>query len=168
MIVTARDRSDRAPLVARSYALQRTGFSLLELLAVVTLLGILAAVGAARLSPGIEGNLASGTNSFRVLMAFRQARAAAIATGDDHRVRLLSSGGVISGFQIERLGTITTIVEGPYDFSADTTVVQTGGDATFDFQGLATVAPILTFVGPDRTHRITVVSATGWGLLEEL
>lgn len=134
----------------------------------VTLLGILAAVGAARLSPGIQGNLASGTNSFRILMALRQARAAAIATGDEHCVRMLSSGGAIRGFQIERFGSTTIIVEGPYDFSVDTTVVQTGGDATFDFQGLATVAPILTFAGPDRTHRITVVSATGWGLLEEL
>ncbi len=164
----AKDQRDRALSVPRSFAFQRCGFSLLELLAVVTLLGILAAVGAARLSPGIQGNLATGTNSFRTLMALRQARASAIATGDDHRLRMLSTSGVISGFQIERVGSTTTVVEGPYEFSSETTVVQTGGDATFDFQGLATVAPIVTFTGPDHTHRITVVAATGWGLLEEL
>lgn len=134
----------------------------------VVLLGILAAVGAARLSPGLSGNLGSGTDAFRILAALRQARAAAIATGDDHRVRMITSGSAITGFQIEQIGGATTVVEGPYDFSTDVSVMQTGGDATFDFQGEATVAPIITFAGPDRTERITVVAATGWGLLEEL
>lgn len=134
----------------------------------VVLLGILAAVGATRLSPGYSGNLASGTDAFRILAALRQARAAAIATGDDHRVRMLSSGGAITGFQIEQIGGATTVVDGPYRFSSDIAVTQTGGDATFDFQGGASVAPIITFAGPDRTERITVVAATGWGLLEEL
>lgn len=168
MILPSRYKCDRAPFVPRSFPFPKQGFSLLELLAVVVLLGILAAVGAARLSPGIQGNLANGTDSFRILMALRQARASAISTGDNHRVRLLSTSGVISGFQVEHIGTVTTIVEGPYDFTPETSVTQTGGDATFDFQGLATVAPVLTFTGPDHTHRITVVAATGWGLLEEL
>jgi len=140
----------------------------LELLAVVTILGLLAAIGAARLAPGIQGNVARGTDSFRALMALRQARAAAIATGDDHRLRLLTSSGSITGFQIERLGGSTTIVEGPHAFSSETSILQTGSDATFNFQGEATVAPVLTFAGTDRTDRITVVAATGWGLLEEL
>jgi len=140
----------------------------LELLAVVTILGLLAAIGAARLAPGIQGNVARGTDSFRTLMALRQARAAAISTGDDHRLRLLSTSGVITGFQIERLGGSTTIVEGPHAYSGETTILQTGSDATFNFQGEATVAPVLTFAGPNHTDRITVVAATGWGLLEEL
>lgn len=152
----------------RSQVARHQGFSLLELLAVVTILGLLAAIGAARLAPGIQGNVARGTDSFRILMALRQARASAIATGDDHRLRMIATSGVITGFQIERLGGTTTIVEGPHNFSGETTILQTGSHATFNFQGEATVAPVLTFAGPDRTDRITVVTATGWGLLEEL
>ncbi|QDU76159.1 hypothetical protein Pan97_32040 [Bremerella volcania] len=161
-------RSDRAATKLRSLARRHQGFSLLELLAVVIILGLLAAIGAARLAPGIQGNVARGTDSFRTLMALRQARASAIATGDDHRLRMLTTSGVITGFQIERVGGSTTIVEGPHAFSGETTILQTGSHATFNFQGEATVTPVLTFAGPDRTDRITVVSATGWGLLEEL
>ncbi|MEW4561729.1 prepilin-type N-terminal cleavage/methylation domain-containing protein [Bremerella sp. JC770] len=152
----------------RSHAFRHAGFSLLELLAVVTILGLLAAIGAARLAPGIQGNIARGTDSFRTLMALRQTRAAAIATGDEHRLRLLTTSGTITGFQIERLGGSTTIVEGPHAFSGETAILQTGSDATFNFQGEAIVAPVLTFAGTDRTDRITVVAATGWGLLEEV
>lgn len=161
-------QNDRAARQARSLARRHQGYSLLELLAVVTILGLLAAIGATRLAPGIQGNVARGTDSFRTLMAMRQARAAAIATGDDHRLRMIATGGAITAFQIERLGGTTTIVEGPHNFSGETTILQTGSDATFNFQGEATVAPVLTFAGPDRTDRITVVAATGWGLLEEL
>ncbi|MFN3152378.1 Tfp pilus assembly protein FimT/FimU [Bremerella sp.] len=161
-------RSHRTAFKSRALPIRHQGFSLLELLAVVTILGLLAAIGAARLAPGIQGNLASGTDSFRTLMALRQARASAISTGDDHCLRMLTTGGVITGFQIERLGDATTIVEGPHSFSGETTILQTGSDATFNFYGEATVAPVMTFTGPNRTNRITVVAATGWGLLEEL
>ncbi|WDI41225.1 prepilin-type N-terminal cleavage/methylation domain-containing protein [Bremerella sp. P1] len=153
---------------SRSLASRHQGFSLLELLAVVTILGLLAAIGATRLAPGIQGNVARGTDSFRTLMALRQARASAIATGDNHRLRMLSTSGAITGFQIERLGSSTTIVEGPHIYSGETIILQTGSDATFNFHGEATVSPVMTFAGPDRTNRITVVAATGWGLLEEL
>ncbi|PQO25410.1 hypothetical protein C5Y96_24015 [Blastopirellula marina] len=161
-------QNDRTCKQARSTVNRHQGYSLLELLAVVTILGLLAAIGATRLAPGIQGNVARGTDSFRTLMALRQARAAAIATGDDHRLRMISSSGTITGFQIERLGGSTTIVEGPHNFSDEATILQSGSHATFNFQGEATVAPVLTFAGPDRTDRITVVAATGWGLLEEL
>lgn len=159
---------DRVSACSRSLASRHHGYSLLELLAVVTILGLLAAIGAARLAPGVQGNVARGTDSFRTLMALRQARAAAIATGDNHRLRMLSTSGTITGFQIERIGGTTSIIEGPHLFSGEATILQTGNDATFNFQGEATVAPVLTFAGPNHTNRITVVTATGWGLLEEL
>ncbi len=161
-------QKDRVPSNPRSLASRHQGYSLLELLAVVTILGLLAAIGATRLAPGVQGNVARGTDSFRTLMALRQARAAAIATGDNHCLRMLSTSGSITGFQIERIGGTTTIVEGPHLFSGEATILQTGSDATFNFQGEATVAPVLTFAGANHTNRITVVTATGWGLLEEL
>lgn len=167
MATSKNNTNDRTRYVMRSFAFQRGGFSLLEVLAVVVILGLLAVAGAARLAPGVEGNLASGTDSFRILMALRQARSAAIATGDNHRVRMVSTGGAITGFQIERDGGSTTIVEGPYTFSQSISITQSGSDATFNFQGEAVVAPVITFSGPNRTDRITVVSATGWGLLEQ-
>lgn len=137
---------------------------------VVTLLGILAAIGAVKLSGGLAGNLSSGTDSTRMLFALRQARAAAINTRDDHIVTLISAGGLVTGFQIERVfaDNTTQIVEGPYSFSDRIQVTATGGSPRFNFQGEATTAPVVTFQGDDRTDRITVVSATGWGLLEEL
>ncbi|MEW4455833.1 prepilin-type N-terminal cleavage/methylation domain-containing protein [Bremerella sp. JC817] len=167
MTIDTQTSNDRAQLVTRSFALRRHGYSLLEMLAVVTILGLLAAIGATRISPGLKGNLAAGSDSFQILMALRQARTAAIATGDNHRLRMLASSGTITGFQIERDGGSTTIVEGPHTLSSDTTITQVGGDATFNFQGEATVAPVITFAGPDRTERITVISATGWGLLQQ-
>lgn len=147
----------------------RRGLSLLELLAVLSILGILATIGVARLTPGVQGNLASGTESFRILMALRQARAAAIATGDDHLVRFVQVGPATS-LQIERDtgGGAFQVVEGPYPLSPELSVAIAGGDPRYNFQGEAVVAPVITVVGPQRTQRITVVAATGWGLLEEL
>ncbi|MHC2071042.1 pilus assembly FimT family protein [Bremerella sp. T1] len=164
----ANQPNDRVWIQTRSFSFSRRGYSLIEMLAVVVILGILAAIGAVRLAPGLKDNLATETDSFRMLMALREARSAAISTGDEHRLRLLQSGGTITGYQIERLGGSTTVVEGPHLFSGRAAISQTGSDATFDFQGQAIVAPVLTFVGPNRTDRITVVSATGWGLLEQL
>lgn len=147
----------------------RAGFSLLELIAVVAIVGLLAAAGAVRLTPGMQGNLSAGSDAFRVLFAMREARAAAISTGDPHTVRLLQTDGAIRGYQIEQdSGGGPLIVDGPFDLSADVTITTSGGDPTFNFLGEATVAPVLTFQGPNRTERITIVGPTGWGVLEEL
>ena len=148
---------------------RRAGFSLLELMSVVAILGLLAAAGSVRLTAGIQGNISAGSDAFRVLFAMRQARSAAISTGDPHVVRLLQSGGVLNAFQVERnSGGTPVVVEGPFPFSSHVTVTATGGDTTFNFLGEATIAPVLTFQGPHRAERITVIGPTGWSLLEEL
>jgi len=146
----------------------RAGFNLLELMAVAALLGMLAVVSVARVTSGVSSNVASSSESFRVLAALRQARTLAIATGDDHLVRFNQAGGQVTSYQLERdFGGTTQIVDGPYSFSEDLTITVVGGNPTFNFQGEATVAPVITFAGDDRTERITVVTATGWGVLEQ-
>jgi len=147
----------------------RFGFTLLELVLVVAVLGMLAAISVARLSPGIASRLSSGSTAFQILGVLRQARSMAISSGDDHVVTFISADGAIRSVQIDRdeMGTLTT-VDGPFDFDSGTTVTLAGGNPRFNFLGEAAVAPVISCTTSDHTERITIVSSTGWGVWEEL
>jgi hypothetical protein len=135
----------------------------LELLAVLALLGIFAAVAAARLGPAPLKNFASHADARRLALDLLQARRRAIATGDNHYLEFTSSGGQTTGYTLYRRlsGGGTQAVDAPREFSHQETVTASHSQAEFNFEGAALAAYQVTFTGPDRAWRVTVVPATG-------
>src|SRR5690348_16459018 len=78
------------------------GFSLLELLAVMTLLGVLAAVGVSRMDRGTLLNVGAQGDARRVALDLHQARRRAISTGDNHFVRFSLTSGKATSFTVFR------------------------------------------------------------------
>jgi type II secretory pathway pseudopilin PulG len=144
--------------------------SLLELLVVLTLIGIFAAVATARLGPGPVQNFGAEADARRLALDLLQARRRAIATGDNHYVEFTASGGSVAGYTLYRRlsGGGVQPVDAHRTFSQQETVAASHGQAEFDFEGAALAAYQITFTGPNRTWRVTVIPATGSAKVTEL
>jgi len=141
---------------------QRRGVSLLELIAVVALMGILFVAGAVRLGPGAANNISARAAARLLATDLRQSQRRAIATGDDHYVEFQTQGSVISGYQCFRdPGSSPTAVDDVREIPSGLTVTSAESKWTFDFQGTAAAAYDATIAGPDRTWRVQVVPVTG-------
>ncbi len=142
---------------------RRAGFSLLELLAVVTLLGVFVAVAAARLGPAPLENFASQADARRLALDLLQAQRRAIATGENHYVEFAQSGGQIVGYTVFRrlAGGGVAAVDSYRDFPRGETVAASHAQLEFNFEGAALAAYQVTFTGPNQAWRVAVVAATG-------
>ncbi|PHR98430.1 MAG: hypothetical protein COA78_26175 [Blastopirellula sp.] len=147
-------------MVQRKY---QSGFSLLELLSVVVILGMIAAVGSAHLSTDVLANLSSDANAHQLLFDLKMARRRAIATGDDHRITFTTVDSKIVSYQIEQIATDLSVqvIDSTRMISADVDVTVTGGSPTFDFEGQATVAPTIDYDGPDKSWQINIIPVSG-------
>ena len=141
---------------------QRRGVSLLELIAVVALMGILFAAGTARLGPGAADNM-SARSAARVLATdLRHAQRRAITTGDDHYVEFTTQGSTITSYQLMRDdGGSPAAVDDLRQIPSGFTVTSADSQLRFDFEGTADAAYDVTLAGPDRTFRVQVVPVTG-------
>ncbi len=148
----------------RSRGSLRPGFSLMELVAVLGLLGAMVAV-AAVLMPGLEGNLGARVEARRVARDLHQARRRAIATGDNH---LLQFGG--RGYQIRRRAGngSTTAVDNVYTFPSELSVTVSPSSPEFTFEGQALATYLIRLSGTSRTYRVRVYPATGAIQVQEL
>lgn len=141
----------------------RAGLSLLELLAVMTLLGVFTALAAARFGQSAQKNFAAQGDSRRLALDLVQCQRRAIATGANHYLELADSGGNKTGYTVyRRTGpSAGTVVDGPREFSQAETVTCAASQLEFTFDGSALGAYTVTFAGPNRTRTVTVVAATG-------
>jgi Tfp pilus assembly protein FimT len=139
------------------------GVTLLELIAVLVLLGVFTAVAMARFGVDPLKNFASQSDARRLASDLVQVRRRAISSGDNHYVELTSGGGAITGYSIYRrlVGGGTEIVDAPRTFVQQETVSATHSQLEFNFEGAALAAYQVTFTGPDRTAQVTVVPVTG-------
>jgi prepilin-type N-terminal cleavage/methylation domain-containing protein len=137
--------------------------NLLELLVVLTLIGIFAAVAAARLGPSPLQNFGAGADARRLALDLVQARRRAIATGDNHYLEFASIGGNVVGYTLYRRlsGGGVQAVDAYRTFAQQETVTASHVQAEFDFEGAALAAYQITFTGPGRTWQVSVVPATG-------
>ena len=137
--------------------------SLLELMAVVTLMGIFAAVAIARLGPTIFGDIGSQTDARRVGLALLQAKRRAITTGNNHAVVFQNDASGKLAFNVVSINSSggTSVVDGPYSFSQNVTATVSSGTMTFTFEGQALGAYRVDLVGPHKSWRISVVPISG-------
>jgi prepilin-type N-terminal cleavage/methylation domain-containing protein len=141
----------------------RRAFTLLEMLAVVALLGILALAAAGAFRPETVGDLDGGVAAQRLAWNLEQARRRAISVGDNHVLTFQSSGGTLTGYTLQRRlpDTTLTSVDAPHFFPAHVTVTTATPSPEFTFEGAALAGYTFTVTTPHKSWTITVAQATG-------
>ena len=138
------------------------GFTLAELIAVVTILGIVAAIAIGRTGPAVLSDLAAHTDARRLAIDLLAAQRRSIATGDNHYLSFTQASGRFTGYSVTRVtASGDVVVDSVRQFSAGLTVTGTHARAEFTFDGSALANYRYTLAAPDRTWQVEVVPATG-------
>jgi prepilin-type N-terminal cleavage/methylation domain-containing protein len=141
---------------------QRRGVSLLELIAVVALMGIFFTAGIVRLGPSAANNMSARAAARLLATDLRHAQRQAITTGDDHYLEFQTQSSTITGYRTYRDdGGSGEQVDDLRDFPSRMTVTSAESQLRFDFEGSAAAAYDITFAGADRTMQVQVVPVTG-------
>jgi type II secretory pathway pseudopilin PulG len=145
------------------------GISYIELLFVLALLGILAAVAAPRLQMGAVAKQTARTFARQITADLRYTRQLALthAAGNPQGFDLVMNGsGSYSGYSIRNRQTGAIVQTSP--ISPD---IQCTGGSTFSFGPLGNLltgsATALQAGAGDETYSITVISATGTVLCQK-
>ncbi len=140
---------------------RRRGVTLLELLVVVTLIGLFASVAAGRYGRSFFGDFGSEGAARRLALELSRAQRLAITTGENHYVELVRSEGR-TGYRLMRRGSSgSTPVDGPFWLDKEVTVTSTHNELEFTFEGEAVAAYRVQLSGPNRQKVLTVVPVTG-------
>lgn len=137
----------------------------MELTCTVAVIGLLAA--AAMMSFGHDTVNTTDTDGFvrRVVLDLRQARRAAIATGDDHYVRFNRTSGSVVGYDLMRVTSGGDVQVQPATALPTDSTVTTGSDTwRFDFSGALTTSGASSTIqvdGATYAWTATVYHATG-------
>ena len=144
---------------------RRRAFSLLELVAVLAILGLLATAAAVRFGFDAVAVTSGEQFAYQVCNSLRHARRAAISTGDDHYVLFNRSSGVVVSFDTYREGGAgDTRVDSTIAVPNDVTVTTASDRWEFGFDGSvdgATTAGSLQIGASGFTWTITVQHGTG-------
>ncbi|MBX7168048.1 MAG: prepilin-type N-terminal cleavage/methylation domain-containing protein [Pirellulales bacterium] len=151
----------------RAFGCAPAGFSLLELMAVLTLIGLLATVSLSTL-PQRMGNLSTKVDARRIVLDLVHCRRAAIATGDNHVLVLNYSGKAVNGYTPSRRTAKGLVpVEQPRTFPGDVKAEFSGGEPEFTFEGSALASYEIVLTATSRVTVVTVVQATGSAQVSE-
>jgi prepilin-type N-terminal cleavage/methylation domain-containing protein len=142
---------------------RRQGATLLELVMVVTLMGILAVVGTAHFGRSALANFGSHGEARTLSLSMLRARRIAITTGDNHFIQFdaVTPAAATQYSLMRRTGSGDTLVEGPHILNEDVTVVASDAEMDFNFEGEASAAYQVDFTGSGRSWQINVVPITG-------
>ena len=142
----------------------RRGVTLLELVMVITIMGILAAIGTARYGRSAYANFGSQGEARTLSLALLRAHRSAIKTGDDHFVQFnAASPTAATQYSLMRRASdgTTSLVEAPRTLNADVRVIASATELSFNFEGEAAAAYQVDFTGNGRNWRVNVVPITG-------
>ncbi|GAB5405531.1 MAG: hypothetical protein Aurels2KO_37620 [Aureliella sp.] len=152
--------SDAQPQRCRT---QRRGLSLLELLAVVALMGVFTAAVASRFGRDILGDVGVRGEARKLSLGMLEAKRSAVRTGDQHGIQLYGSTGDVSSWAVIRVNDdgSRSVVDGPFAVEKDFVVKADRSEFLFDFEGHATSAFNAKLVGPHRQWAIQIFPLTG-------
>lgn len=148
---------------------RRRGVTLLELLVVVTLMGILSSVVVSRYGRDIFGDLGARSDAHQLWMDMQRTKTLAIRSGVEHSVVFSrASGGVLTGYQVVEgtavdamAGSSVTVIGEPVVFSDDIVATGTPDVVEFNFEGQASAACSVSLTGPNRSWRLSVIPLSG-------
>jgi len=147
-----------------------TGFSLIEVLFVVVILGILVACAIARFSRGsLFDRLNVYTIAHQIAADTRLARRLAITTGKQHRIRFVDTGGVsldldIYYIEVNNSGTWIALGGFPKKIPAGVSVRSSQSadyDAVFNIDGSSDETQYFNCIAGNYQYRIHILQATG-------
>lgn len=147
---------------------QRRGVTLLELLVVVTLVGILSSAVVGRYGRAVFGDFGARSEAHQLWLDMQLARREAIRTGTPHTVLLEGpASGPWTGYRIvvgttarARSGRGTTLGE-PRVFPQEMSATGDSPTVEFNFEGQADRAVTLQLSGPHRGWRVQVTPLIG-------
>jgi prepilin-type N-terminal cleavage/methylation domain-containing protein len=141
----------------------RSGMTLMEIVAVVMIIGIMAAMAATRFGTNAVADVDASGFARRVALDCLQARRRAISTGNDHLLRFTLVGGKATQYVLySKSGATLTQMDDVHTVPANVTVTTAGtNDMEFAFTGSALAAYTITIASADRTKTVTVPMATG-------
>ena len=141
---------------------RRGGHSLLELIAVVTLLGLFSSAAFMRIGRDIFGDTGARSQARIVSLAMLQAQRASIRTGDSHGLILNGPTSGVSSWTIvhRRQDGSSSVIDGPHAIPEELTVSANRSEMWFDFEGNGNQRFELTFFGPNRSYQLTVQPLT--------
>ena len=141
---------------------QWRAFSLLEVIAVVTLIGIVSLAAISRFGNSALENLSAEGYARLLQRDLLQARQRTAATGDNHYLSLTTSGSDVTTYTMWRRASGGDVaVDQPRATPTGLTVSTSHTTLEFDFDGSSLGSYVVTAAGPDRSWQVTTISATG-------
>jgi prepilin-type N-terminal cleavage/methylation domain-containing protein len=151
--------------VVQSYADRRWadhGFSLVELVAVLAIVGMLAAAGIMRFGYSTVDNLSGEGFARKLALDLVQARRRTIATGDNHYLQLSPSAANFTSYVMYRRASGgDVVVEQSRVRPSGVSASSSHATLEFDFDGAALASYSASVGGPNRTWTVSTVMATG-------
>lgn len=149
----------------RAIKTKRTAITLLEMMAVVILIGIFAAVAIMRLGPGVLPSFAGKADARRLALDLQLAQRRAISTGIKHYIKLESVGSKYTGYTLYQRasssGSADIAVDSFREFATTDTISSSHAQFEFSFDGTALAAYELKIASSNQVSKVSVVPMTG-------
>jgi len=142
----------------------RQGHTLLELIVVLTMMAVFAAVAAGGFGPRQLGVLGAKADARRLARDLNRARRFAISSGDNHLLAFQENRGRVVGYTLSRrrASGVMSPVDEYHEFPSNVNVgVSPNRDPEFNLEGAALAASTITLSGPSRAWTVTLIRATG-------
>ena len=147
---------------------QSGGFSLIEVLLAVVLVGILSSVVVIRLGSQSIGNPGAQAMARRLALDLQHARSLAITERVNHYVGFDANGSSLQGYTIYRTASPSDIaVEAYRSFNRGVTATGSTTRAEFSPTGAALSGYSFQVSGPSENHSVTVIAATGLTMVSQ-
>ena len=140
----------------------RAGFSLLELVMVLGVIGLLAAAAISTYGTGSLRTIGAEADARRIALDLLQSQRRSISTGSNHYVQFNSSGGSVTSYTVyKRVGGSSTQVESTRAVPTGVAITASHTQAEFTFEGQALAAYSIVVAGPSRSWTVSVVPVSG-------
>ena len=140
---------------------KRRGVTLLELLVVITLMGILSSVVITRFGRTLLGNFGSQADARRISLDLLQANRRSITTGDNHFLQFSALSGKGMTYDLIRRAAGGDELFDSRTLSEDVTVTVSATVMEFNFEGQALGAYVVDLQGDNRSWQLAVIPISG-------